>query len=405
MRQSVTLHKETKKLKKGIAAYWVLRWYDADGKRRNQGLGRVKTKKYPKGLSEREARKLKSRKEHEFESCPGQRTPTKLTVKQYTDKYFVMRKNEVSEATIQNYKISVRYLIYYFGENKPINDISAYEARAFKAALAANELSDAMERKADLNRISVNLHLRQIKAVFSYAINDLKLIQTNPFSGTTETVKQSTRWHYVTQNEFQKVLEAATDNYRIMITLCRLAGLRRKEAYYLEWQDVNFEKSRLYVVGKDEWQPKSRETRVIPMCPELQTMLLDAFQKAPDGTVRVCPQIYIGNVSRDMKATIKRAGVKPWSKPLHTLRKSCITDWAGRYPIHAVKEWAGHADISTTEQYYLQVTEDQYTKAAASSFWNIENVTEKETENEKGQEKEEKQSNEKSYNQNIYNDL
>jgi len=60
-----------------------------------------------------------------------------------------------------------------------------------------------------------------------------------------------------------------------------------------------------------KWQPKNRETRVIPMCPELQTMLLDAFQNAPDGMVRVCPQIYIGNVPRDMKATIKRAGVKP----------------------------------------------------------------------------------------------
>ena len=86
------------------------------------------------------------------------------------------------------------------------------------------------------------------------------------------------------------------------------------EAYYLEWQDINFDKNRLYVVGKDHWQPKDRETRVISICPELQTLLLDAFENAPEGAVRICSQVYTENIERGVKATIKRAGLPLWKK-------------------------------------------------------------------------------------------
>jgi len=84
------------------------------------------------------------------------------------------------------------------------------------------------------------------------------------------------------------------------------------------------------------------------------------------------------------------------------LAKILYRGMAGQYPIHAVKEWAGHRDISTAEQYYLQATEDQYTKAAAISFWNDKNVAEKETENEKEHEKDGGQENENFYKPNNH---
>jgi hypothetical protein len=39
--------------------------------------------------------------------------------------------------------------------------------------------------------------------------------------------------------------------------------------------------------------------------------------------------------------------------------------------------WAGHASISTTRQYYLQVSDGDYSKAASENFWLVsENVSE-----------------------------
>ncbi len=372
MRRAVTLTKQKKQTKAGLAEYWVLRWFDVAGKCRSESLGHTpgsKARGGKKALSEREARKKAKEKEIEFDSHPALRTASKMPLKEYTERYFKMRKIDAPESTIKSYKTSVRYLIEYFGETKLIDSITDMDAHNFKTALASNELKGAMKSQRDLNKTSVNLHMRQIKAVFNYAVRDLKILPFNPFASTVEIVKQSARWHYVTQDELEKMLDAATDNFRLMIALCRLAGLRRMEAYHLEWQDVNFDQGKLYVIGKDHWQPKDRETRVIPLCPELQQMLLTAFEAAPEGTVRVCPAVCIDNIDRDIKATIVRAGLKPWTKPLHTLRKSCITDWASRYPIHAVKEWAGHANVTTTEQYYLKVTEDQYNKAKTDSFW------------------------------------
>jgi len=40
---------------------------------------------------------------------------------------------------------------------------------------------------------------------------------------------------------------------------------------------------------------------------------------------------------------------------LHGLRRSCITNWASRLPIHVVQRLAGHSDMATAERYYLSV--------------------------------------------------
>jgi integrase len=72
---------------------------------------------------------------------------------------------------------------------------------------------------------------------------------------------------------------------------------------------------------------------------------------------------------RNFGTPCKRAGVARYSKPLHSLRKSFLTDWADRFPMHTLKEWAGHTSISTTEQFYLKVGEADYTRAAAENFF------------------------------------
>jgi hypothetical protein len=46
--------------------------------------------------------------------------------------------------------------------------------------------------------------------------------------------------------------------------------------------------------------------------------------------------------------------------------------------MHAVQQWAGHADIATTQRFYLRVNDDLYLKAATSDLF--ANSTEKKTE-------------------------
>jgi len=64
-------------------------------------------------------------------------------------------------------------------------------------------------------------------------------------------------------------------------------------------------------------------------------------------------QALVSNLLRRFKSLCRRAGVGPYA--LHDLRRSCITNWAGRLPIHVVQQLAGHSDIGTTERYCLSV--------------------------------------------------
>lgn len=298
--------------------------------------------------------------------------PCDMTLKVYTEKFLAMRKPSLAPATLLCYDTAIRYALAFFGEDRLIKDITPMAVQEFKSALLDGKLKDAVKVKKAMNRVTVNIHITSMRAVMNFAVVKLNILPKNPFAGSVDRIKQSKRWHYVTQTEFQQCLDAANSHYRIIIALCRLAGLRRFEAYWLEWQDVNFDKGTIHIIGKKHWQPKDRETRVVPMCPELQKILTEEFERAAPGQVRVCTLNYSGNIDRDITATIVRAGIKAWGKPLHTLRKSCITDWAAIYPLHVVKEWAGHADIATTETYYTQVTPDQYKAAAAESFWRKE---------------------------------
>ena len=46
------------------------------------------------------------------------------------------------------------------------------------------------------------------------------------------------------------------------------------------------------------------------------------------------------------------------------LRKCAGQNWADHMPINVVKEWMGHSDISTTQEFYNQVDKDHEAKAA-----------------------------------------
>jgi integrase len=62
----------------------------------------------------------------------------------------------------------------------------------------------------------------------------------------------------------------------------------------------------------------------------------------------------INNMLRKFKTMCKKAGVRQYE--IHDLRPSCITNWARNgAAMHVVRELAGHADLATTQEYYLSV--------------------------------------------------
>lgn len=366
-RRTVYLEKIRIKTPKKVYEYWMLRWWGTDGKEHGTSIGRTNK------MSRRQAEKVRQEKQLEFANHPSRRSVKRAPyLEDYLDSYYQARQSELAPGTLELHKLTGRYLVGFFGKSQRIDKITRSMARAFKTALAAGKLARVNKvRKVfakNMAASTVELNVRNACTMLKLAVED-DLIPFNPFDRLAKTVKVQKKWHYVTPDEFRRLADHAIPRLRWLISLCRLAGLRLGEASALEWVDIDWERSRLTIIARQDWQPKDKDPRVIPICPELQAILLEAYESADDGRQLVIPKTNQNNLWRDMQVLCKRATVQPYSKPLHTLRKSCLTDWAGRFPQHVVSEWGGHSDIQTTNEYYLQVPASEYDRCAQTSFF------------------------------------
>jgi integrase len=346
--------------------YVELRWFDPDGKRKSQALGREGE------LSDRRIEKARRKKAIELAGT-SDRPIEKLSrprLRGHMARYVVSRRRELRPGTLLLHRQSMRYLRKFFAlrqlRDPELTAVTRVQARDFATELSAGRLS-----RKGLAGDTVAMHVRNVRTLFQMAVDD-ELLVRNPFdrvAGSAGTAERD--WRYVDDADAQRLMEACFGSeWELLFGLCRWAGLRRGEALHLRWTNVDFENRRLTVIASesDDWRPKDAQARKVPMAARLVNLLTQALLRlAGDGEQFVIPRgsIVEQNISRDFAVICRRAKVSVYRKPLHSMRKSCITDWAGRFAMHEVKEWAGHASIATTQKYYLKVSERAYRDAAA----------------------------------------
>jgi integrase len=341
-------------------SYWVLQWRDSHGKKHNKTIGSTKK------MSKRQAEKLRREMEYEMTKRPGRRNAGKAPpLGNYIESYLKNRRNDIRPTTLDLHKMTGRYLVAHFGDHRRIDTIQRPDARAFKAALATGDLQDkAGGRKKILSEWTIRQQLANCSKIFSVALED-DIINFNPFDKLTGKMPPSKGFHEVTDDEINSMLNTANPEWRIWLALCFYAGLRRGEALNIRWSDIDWERRRLTLIASDEWRPKDRDSRIVPIEPELFNLLLDAFDRADAGSdmviqVKIDPR----GSHKAFERLCKRASVTPWKRPFQALRKTRATRWARVFPQHVVSYWLGHAKITTTDQFYLQVSEVEYDRAS-----------------------------------------
>jgi len=360
MRDAVNLCQQTTK----SHAYWVIRWRGTDGRHYGKTVGRTDQ------LSKRQAEKRRREKEFELAKQPGRRNVSRSPLLgDYLASYFESRKSELAQGTMDLHRQTGRYLEAFFGKARRLDSIQRADARAFKAALAGGKLAYINQykrkKKSNLESSTVNLNVRNARTIFSKALDD-DLILFNPFDRLAETCAVIKDWHYVSLEEFHQRIDGVPQAWRLLFALTRLAALRRGEALNLRWSNIDWDQARLVVIASDEWKPKDRDHRTVPIVPALYALLLEAFEAAKPGSERVIAPgtIKVKNITRDFAVLCRKAKLPKYAKPTHTLRKSCLTDWAKQFPAHVVKEWAGHSSIETTDEFYLKVSDADYNAAS-----------------------------------------
>lgn len=312
---------------------------------------------------------------------------TKETLEPFVDKWLRLNKSLRPE-TLKLYGYTTDRLLDYFGPEFLLRKLTTDKAEVFVAELKplkGEKLSDWTKHRT----------LRNCKTIFESAVR-WHCVAFNPFHHIKGPRLRLRPWHYVTPDEYKALLEATPTLHRkVFYALCYTGGLRFSEAVSLRWVDINFLSSEVKLDNRaatdkePEFLLKDYERRSITL-PSHTVEILENFEALSPYVVmtkekyermlkkwrnyqesgrswRWVDMFY--NAGREFGRHVKNASieVEPGKTlSIHTLRKSCIQNWANELPMNVTKELAGHSSISTTATYYTQVSAYHRAKAATT---------------------------------------
>lgn len=224
------------------------------------------------------------------------------------------------------------------------------------------------ERRGKGRRISrgtVVKALRTLSRCLADAVEDGR-IKRNPALGIRVPSMPTSRdpWTYLTGDEIQQLREcgAIPEGKRLIYTIAIYTGLRAGELWGLRWDDVHLRGKRPRLVVRHSYggPTKSGKIREVP----LLTPARDALERwrAMHPGIRsalVFPAACGGAHYRGFDAQWERHSKKlELGRPVrfHDLRHTCASHlimgtWGRAWRIEEVREWLGHASVTTTERY------------------------------------------------------
>ncbi len=111
-------------------------------------------------------------------------------------------------------------------------------------------------------------------------------------------------------------------------------------------------------------QPRNEKTADRP-AEDGRQYLDDAFDLAPEGAEFVFPDEYRQRAhgpGTTFAKIIRRAGLEAWPRQWHSMRASCETDLARKFPLAVVAKWLGNTQ-AVAMRHYVDVTDADFEKA------------------------------------------
>ena len=287
------------------------------------------------------------------------RVPTRRPAAQKTMEWHlgVLRRAEVPAAG----RTTVRL------EHKVLTAINKADVEAIRdarrAAAKESGSGDRVRPGCKDGEVGINRLLARLRRVFSFAVAEGYLTES-PFKRHGVTVvkldsrAEAPRHRRLEPGEEERLLEHAGDHLRALTVALLSTGCRVGELLHLTWAQIRRDED-----GKPTWlmlpatNTKTYRLRPIPIGARLSAEL-DMRQHGPDGTAFGSDAFVFGNLVGEKIGSVKKA----WAG---TCRRAAISglqirdlrrEFASRLresgaSDHDVRDFLGHANITTTSRY------------------------------------------------------
>lgn len=281
---------------------------------------------------------------------------------QFTADYIESRRVDAKPRTIINLGMSRRELVRFFGENRPMGEITSGHAIEFRSAMLGRGLADNTVRR----------HLGRARQFFAAAI-EKELVQKNPF--VHKQIKVAVRGNpdrrqFIPREVIDRVLAVCEDDiqWQTIIALAGFGGLRTpSETLALRWSDIDWANNLITVRCPKLERLERHATRTIPLFAEIQPVLLRAHAESPTGNDFVIHgklRDGCGNWRTQFERLIRRSGQEPWGMPFQNLRSSREVELSEVFPWFTVCSWMGHSRAVAAE-HYMSVPAEHIARAIA----------------------------------------
>lgn len=264
--------------------YYIARFFDRDGKRRNRSTKSTTRKEAQKiaDAFEEASRKKRTAKQVRdviselHKEITGQELVSQ-SFKAFTDSWIVRKTPEVKPATLAFYKTVVRKFTEFLGERA---DVQMVELTTEDLVSFRNHEATSLAPK------TVNHDLKGLRMIFKDALRD-RIISENPaeFVSTTKKAPVKKRIPF-TIPQIEAVIAIADDEWKSMIRFGLYTGQRIGDIAALTWQNVDLERKQVRLV-----QRKTGTQVIIPLGAKMIERLL-AMQSSDNPEAPVHPKCF-----------------------------------------------------------------------------------------------------------------
>jgi integrase len=252
-------------------------------------------------------------------------------------------------------------------DGQPLDVLTSESVNAWRNRYVANAGTDPVERKSAER--SAASYLRCARSLFTPDVTAVLKVKLpgNPFAGVKLKDPGPARYHSEVNPEWllacagSELREKRPQEY-LALFLCLWAGLRRKEADLLTWEQIDFAQGQIQIRRTAHFEPKTEESqRTIDLAPEARDVLR-TFKKsstsefvldgAPPNPAATYDYYRCDCTWRDLNAWLRGKGVRQ-QKAIHALRKESGSLIASAFGIEAARQHLGHRDIRTTSAHYV----------------------------------------------------